>query len=156
MYPFIHPLDGFDTLSAQPNSPNDVITSKSQIIMMIFAVRSIGKCTNPLMQMPWFLSTLRLYCWRWPADHNDKWWCFFVYVPRLILSFKSRKLSLVEFSSGSFSSATIRIHVIKLFRRLARRWNPVKLGGFGGWFFFEFWVVMGWSNRWWDDLGVWI
>lgn len=37
-------IDGFDTLSAQPNSPNDVITSKSQIIMMIFSVRSIGKC----------------------------------------------------------------------------------------------------------------
>lgn len=39
-------IDGFDTLSAQPNSPNDVITSKSQIIMMIFSVRSIGKCKN--------------------------------------------------------------------------------------------------------------
>ncbi len=39
-------IDGFDTLSAQPNSPNDVITSKSQIIMMVFSVRSIGKCSN--------------------------------------------------------------------------------------------------------------
>lgn len=37
-------IDGFDTLSAQPNSPNDVITSKSQLIMMVFSVRSIGKC----------------------------------------------------------------------------------------------------------------
>lgn len=39
-----HEVDGFDTLSVQPNSPNEVITSKSQIIMMVFAVRSIGKC----------------------------------------------------------------------------------------------------------------
>lgn len=37
-------IDGFDTQSAQPNNPNDVIASKSQIIMMIFSVRSIGKC----------------------------------------------------------------------------------------------------------------
>lgn len=43
--------DGFDTLSAQPNSPNEVITSRSQIIMMIFAVRSIGKCTPVATQM---------------------------------------------------------------------------------------------------------
>lgn len=43
MYSYTY-SDGFDTLSAQPNSPNDVITSKSQIIMMVFSVRSIGKC----------------------------------------------------------------------------------------------------------------
>ena len=44
MYAMSLSLDGFDTLSAQPNSPNDVITSKSQIIMMVFSVRSVGKC----------------------------------------------------------------------------------------------------------------
>jgi hypothetical protein len=43
IYPY---LDGFDTLSAQPNSPNDIITSKSQIIMMAFTIRSVGKCNN--------------------------------------------------------------------------------------------------------------
>jgi hypothetical protein len=37
-------IDGFDTLSAQPNSPNEMITSKSQIIMMAFTIRSVGKC----------------------------------------------------------------------------------------------------------------
>ena len=36
--------DGFDTLAAQPNSPNAEITSKSQIIMMVFTIRSVGKC----------------------------------------------------------------------------------------------------------------
>lgn len=44
MYTIQFNSDGFDTLSAQPNSPNDVITSKSQLIMMVFSVRSIGKC----------------------------------------------------------------------------------------------------------------
>lgn len=44
-------VDGFDTLSAQPNSPNEQITSKSQLIMMVFSVRSIGKCTSPSIQM---------------------------------------------------------------------------------------------------------
>lgn len=44
MYNMLTNSDGFDTLSAQPNSPNDVITSKSQLIMMVFSVRSIGKC----------------------------------------------------------------------------------------------------------------
>ena len=39
-------IDGFDTKSVQPNSPNEVITSKSQIIMMVFAVRSVGKCSS--------------------------------------------------------------------------------------------------------------
>ena len=42
---YLHNIDGFDTLSVQPNDPNETITSKSQIIMMLFAVRSIGKCT---------------------------------------------------------------------------------------------------------------
>lgn len=36
--------DGFDTASAGGN-PNETITSKSQIIMMVFTLRSIGKCT---------------------------------------------------------------------------------------------------------------
>lgn len=45
MYPQLN-LDGFDTLSAQPNSPNESITSKSQLIMMAFSIRSIGKCTH--------------------------------------------------------------------------------------------------------------
>lgn len=40
----IKDIDGFDTLSAQPNSPNDIVTSKSQIIMMGFTIRSVGKC----------------------------------------------------------------------------------------------------------------
>ncbi len=37
-------VDGFDTSSAQPDSTNEVITSKSQIIMMVFTLRSVGKC----------------------------------------------------------------------------------------------------------------
>jgi len=44
MYVFID-ADGFDTTAAaNPNSPNEAITSKSQAIMMIFTLRSLGKC----------------------------------------------------------------------------------------------------------------
>lgn len=43
-------VDGFDTSSATSSNsntssnPNDTITSKSQIIMMVFTLRSMGKC----------------------------------------------------------------------------------------------------------------
>lgn len=60
--------DGFDTLSAQPNSPNESINSKSQIIMMIFSVRSIGKCKSFVMQIFSYLWTLRPFCWNSPVD----------------------------------------------------------------------------------------
>lgn len=46
---FLHDIDGFDTSSANSNSQNEVITSKSQIIMMIFTIRSFGKCMKFLI-----------------------------------------------------------------------------------------------------------
>jgi len=38
--------DGFDTVSSQPGGVNETVSSKNQIIMMIFTLRSIGKCKN--------------------------------------------------------------------------------------------------------------
>jgi hypothetical protein len=38
--------DGFDTVSTQPNDVNEIVSSKNQVIMMIFTLRSIGKCKN--------------------------------------------------------------------------------------------------------------
>lgn len=37
-------LDGFDTSSAQTGAVNETVSSKNQIIMMVFTLRSIGKC----------------------------------------------------------------------------------------------------------------
>jgi hypothetical protein len=36
--------DGFDTASAQPGDVNETVSSKNQAIMMVFTLRSIGKC----------------------------------------------------------------------------------------------------------------
>lgn len=36
--------DGFDTSAAQPGSINEKISSKNQLIMMVFTLRSVGKC----------------------------------------------------------------------------------------------------------------
>lgn len=41
--------DGFDTISSQPGGVNETVSSKNQVIMMIFTLRSIGKCTNFVM-----------------------------------------------------------------------------------------------------------
>lgn len=49
MYSSLH-ADGFHTEAAQANGQNETLTSKSQIIMMIFALRSFGKCTPLFMQ----------------------------------------------------------------------------------------------------------
>ena len=41
---FVEKKDGFDTSSAQPGAVNETISSKNQVIMMIFTMKSIGKC----------------------------------------------------------------------------------------------------------------
>lgn len=46
---FILLKDGFDTVSSQPGDVNEVVSSKNQVIMMIFTLRSIGKCKDFLL-----------------------------------------------------------------------------------------------------------
>ena len=41
--------DGFDTVSTQPGDVNETVSSKNQVIMMIFTLRSIGKCNNSFL-----------------------------------------------------------------------------------------------------------
>lgn len=37
-------VDGFSTVSGMENNPNENLTSKSQIIMLMYTLRSFGRC----------------------------------------------------------------------------------------------------------------
>lgn len=39
----LYNLDGFDT-TAVSNAPNEIISSKNQLVMLVFTLRTYGKC----------------------------------------------------------------------------------------------------------------
>jgi hypothetical protein len=50
VYLLLH-ADDLHSNAAQPTNPNEPIALRGQAIMMVFTLRSIGKCTSPLTQI---------------------------------------------------------------------------------------------------------
>lgn len=67
MYLLLH-ADDLHSTAAQPANPNEPIALRGQAIMMVFTLRSIGKCTSPPMQISSFRSTSSPSSWKCWGD----------------------------------------------------------------------------------------